>query len=153
MCGIDSAGGATKCGLKLCCSYYGWCGTEKVHCEDPEPQYGKTPCQEGYGSCSITPPPSCGKTSGTSSGRRIGYYQGWNTRERLCDKITPKQINTKGLTHLYYSFVFFDPTTFQMVPMNEADIPLYKEFTSLKTNNLQTWVAVGGVSAHYCNGV
>jgi hypothetical protein len=64
----------------------------------------------------------------------------------LCDKITPKQINTKGLTHFYYSFVFFHPETFEMMPMNEADIPLYQEFTSLKTNNLQTWVAVGGVS-------
>jgi chitinase len=24
MCGIDSPGGTTKCGLKLCCSFYGW---------------------------------------------------------------------------------------------------------------------------------
>lgn len=41
MCGIDSADGQTECGLKLCCSYYGWCGTESVHCKDPEPQFGK----------------------------------------------------------------------------------------------------------------
>lgn len=41
MCGIDSADGQTECGLKLCCSYYGWCGTESVHCKDPEPQNGK----------------------------------------------------------------------------------------------------------------
>jgi hypothetical protein len=41
MCGIDSADGQTSCGLKLCCSFYGWCGTEDVHCKDPEPQYGK----------------------------------------------------------------------------------------------------------------
>jgi hypothetical protein len=74
-------------------------------------------------------------------------------RKDFRNQLRSKQINTKGLTHLYYSFVFFDPTTFQMVPMNEADIPLYKEFTSLKTNNLQTWIAVGGVSVHYCNGV
>jgi hypothetical protein len=32
------------------------------------------------------------------------------------------------------------------MPMNEEDIPFYKEFTDLKTNKLQTWVAVGGVS-------
>jgi hypothetical protein len=75
MCGIDSADGATPCGLNLCCSHYGWCGTEEVHCYDPEPKYGKTPCQQGYGACSITPKPSCGKGSGTSGGRRIGYYQ------------------------------------------------------------------------------
>ncbi|KAK1566167.1 glycoside hydrolase superfamily [Colletotrichum navitas] len=40
MCGIDSADGKTPCGLKLCCSFYGWCGTESVHCLDPEPQFG-----------------------------------------------------------------------------------------------------------------
>jgi chitinase len=42
MCGIDSADGRTPCGLKLCCSFYGWCGTEDVHCKDPEPLIGKT---------------------------------------------------------------------------------------------------------------
>src|SRR4051812_6192628 len=46
-----------------------------VHCYDPEPKYGKTPCQQGFGACSITPKPSCGENSGTSGGRRIGYYQ------------------------------------------------------------------------------
>jgi hypothetical protein len=45
-----------------------------------------------------------------------------------------------------YAFVFFHPTTFEMMPMAEADVPLYKEFTDLKSNGLQTWVAVGGVS-------
>lgn len=74
-------------------------------------------------------------------------FKGWNTRERSCDKVRPSQINTKGLTHLYYAFVFFHPTTFEIVPMNDADIPLYKEFTDLKTNKLQTWVAIGGVSS------
>lgn len=33
-----------------------------------------------------------------------------------------------------------------MMPMNEADVPIYKEFTALKSNNLETWVAVGGWS-------
>jgi GH18 family chitinase len=91
--------------------------------------------------------PQCGPGSGTSKKRRIGYYQGWNTRERKCDKVSPKQINTRGLTHLFFSFAFFNPTTFEMTPMHEGDLSLYKEFTDLKTNNLQTWIAVGGVSA------
>ncbi|KAH4252578.1 chitinase [Parastagonospora nodorum] len=146
MCGIDSADGQTSCGLKLCCSFYGWCGTEDVHCKDPEPQYGKTPCQAGFGSCDIKPSPSCGKSSGTAKGRRIGYYQGWNTRERKCDKVAPRQINTRGLTHLFYSFAFFHPTTFEIMPMNDGDIPIYGEFTSLKRNGLQTWIAIGGWS-------
>lgn len=32
------------------------------------------------------------------------------------------------------------------MPMNEADVTLYGEFTQLKRNGLQTWIAVGGVS-------
>ena len=32
--------------------------------------------------------------------------------------------------------------------MNDGDIPLYGEFTSLKRNGLQTWIAIGGVSLH-----
>jgi chitinase len=90
--------------------------------------------------------PVCGAGSGTATGRRVGYYQGWNTRERKCDKVSPRQINTRGLTHLFYSFAFFNPTTFEVEPMNSGDIPLYGEFTSLKRNGLQIWIAVGGVS-------
>ncbi|KAH7401176.1 glycoside hydrolase superfamily, partial [Pyrenochaeta sp. MPI-SDFR-AT-0127] len=145
MCGIDSADGSTLCALRLCCSYYGWCGTETVHCHDPEPQFGRTPCQEGYGSCKIYDSPSCNGRS-ASSGRKIGYYQGWNVRERQCDKVSPSQINTNGLTHLFYSFVFFDPNTFQMKPMNPADADQYREFTALASNTLQTWCAIGGWS-------
>lgn len=145
MCGIDSADGKTPCGLNLCCGFYGWCGIEAAHCVDADPRYGKTPCQQGFGSCEVKKVPTCSKSSG--SGRRhIGYYQGWNTRERACDKVWPRQINTRGLTHLYYAFAYFHPTTFQMMPMHEGDVPLYGEFTSLKRNGLQTWIAVGGVS-------
>lgn len=142
MCGIDSADGKTLCPLNLCCSYYGWCGTEEVHCYDPEPQFGVTPCQEGFGACSVYPSPSCGGRS--AAGRRVGYYQGWNVRLRNCDKVPPSKINTKGLTHLFYSFVFFDPVTFQMTPMDPDDVNDYKAFTARATNTMQTWVAVGG---------
>jgi GH18 family chitinase len=88
----------------------------------------------------------CGRSSGTAKGRRVGYYQGWNTRERKCDTVSPRQINTRGLTHLFYSFAFFHPTTFELMPMHTGDIPLYGEFTALKRNGLQTWIAIGGVS-------
>ncbi|KAF2742345.1 glycoside hydrolase family 18 protein [Sporormia fimetaria CBS 119925] len=145
MCGIDSADGATPCGLNFCCSYYGWCGTEDVHCYDPEPQYGKTPCQKGFGSCQMYPSPSCSGRS-ASTGRRVGYYQGWNVHDRKCDKVSPSQINIKGLTHLFWSFVFFHPTTYAIEPMNAADPPMYCEVTNLATNGLETWVAVGGWS-------
>jgi hypothetical protein len=56
------------------------------------------------------------------------------------------EINTNGFTHLFYSFVFFDPRTFQMKPMDASDANQYREFTSLASNTLQTWCAVGGWS-------
>jgi chitinase len=143
-CGRYSADGHTKCGLNICCSYYGWCGVNEPHCYDPEPQFGKTPCQQGFGSCSIAPRPHCGKDSNTATKRRIGYYQSWNYRTRPCDKIMPAQINTKGLTHLYYAFIYFDPDTFQVKLMDDKDEPLLSQFTALKKDGLETWVAIGG---------
>ena len=34
MCGVNSPAGSKKCGLNLCCSYYGWCGVCKPACKD-----------------------------------------------------------------------------------------------------------------------
>lgn len=122
MCGRYSDGGAIKCGMNLCCSYYGWCGvsavhhlirnslimltmcqTDALHCGNPDPN-GLTPCQAGFGLCQQVPPPSCGKGSGTTNGRTVGYYQASNTYSRACNRISPSQIVTKGLTHLYFAF-------------------------------------------------
>ncbi|KAL8918458.1 MAG: hypothetical protein Q9208_007364 [Pyrenodesmia sp. 3 TL-2023] len=144
MCGVDSAGGLLKCGLNLCCSYFGWCGTEAIHCINADPQGQTTPCQQGFGGCTIVPPPSCGKTSGTSSGRKIAYYQSWNVRLRNCNRVSPKQIKTDGLTHLNFAFASIDPGTFHIVPAMPDDVAMYTEFTALKTAQLQTWIAIGG---------
>ena len=135
--------GVQTCALPI--SYYGWCGTETVHCLDPEPQFGKTPCQQGFGSCAMKPTPSCGGKS-ASTGRKVAYYQGWNAWERKCDKVKPSQINTRGLTHLFYAFVFFDPSSFEIMAMDQRDVAQYREFTALASNSLQTWVAIGGWS-------
>ena len=93
MCGIYSDGGALKCGMNLCCSHYGWCGTDEIHCGDPDPN-GLAPCQAGFGLCQIIPPPSCDASAGSANGRSIGYYQASNTRDRLCNRISPSQIVT-----------------------------------------------------------
>jgi chitinase len=64
---------------------------------------------------------------------------------RGCDKIWPNQIDTTALTHLVFAFLFIDPRTFQVTPVDsQVDIPLYTEFTALKSRRLQTWIAVGG---------
>ncbi|KAH9234490.1 glycoside hydrolase family 18 protein, partial [Colletotrichum gloeosporioides 23] len=77
--------------------------------------------------------------------RTIGYYQSWNARTRLCNRVTPKQLDTKGYTHLFFSFAFIDPAAFTIATAHPDDVPLMKEFTDLsKDGNLQTWIAIGG---------
>lgn len=67
-----------------------------------------------------------------------------NTRSRQCNRITPAQINISGLTHLNLAFATIDPSGFKVVPANPADVEIYRQFTSLKSSSLQTWIAIGG---------
>ncbi|KAF5510528.1 Chitotriosidase-1 [Colletotrichum siamense] len=116
-----------------------------VYCHNADPLHGTLPCQAGYGSCAITGSPSCAQGSGSSKGRTIGYYQSWNARTRLCNRVTPKQLDTKGYTHLFFSFAFIDPAAFTIATAHPDDVSLMKEFTDLsKDGNLQTWIAIGG---------
>ncbi|XP_014554338.1 glycoside hydrolase family 18 protein, partial [Bipolaris victoriae FI3] len=138
MCGNFSEGGNTKCGMNLCCSWGGWCGTSEVHCIGPNKF---TPCQKDFGSCEIIRPKTCGEGSGSTKARTIGYYLASNTRDRLCNRVFPKDIKAKDYTHLFFSFASIDPKTFRIRPWDDADIPLMKDFTALDTN---TWIAVGG---------
>ncbi|KAF1994264.1 glycoside hydrolase family 18 protein, partial [Amniculicola lignicola CBS 123094] len=145
MCGVDSRDGKEKCGLNICCSYYGWCGTNSTHCGDRDEEGHPTPCQKDFGKCEVVPSPSCGQGSGSASnGRHVAYYQGWNTRQRQCNRIWPESINTTGLTHLNFAFASIDPKTFEITPMHQEDVNLYPRFTALKSGGLQTWIAVGG---------
>ncbi|KAI0014616.1 hypothetical protein F4780DRAFT_200481 [Xylariomycetidae sp. FL0641] len=142
MCGEFSAhNGTVSCGMNLCCSWGGWCGTSEVHCIEANPF---TPCQAGYGSCAIIRPTECGENSGTSTGRTVGYYLASNVANRICNKISPDQIRTEGYTHLFYSFAFIDPDSFRITEATEDDQSLMTSFTSLKTSTMQTWIAVGG---------
>ncbi|EWZ78266.1 hypothetical protein FOWG_17435 [Fusarium oxysporum f. sp. lycopersici MN25] len=61
-----------------------------------------------------------------------------------CNRITPKQIRTKGFTHLYGAFITIDLDTVAVKPWHEDDMKLYKEFTGLKKKGLETWIAIGG---------
>jgi chitinase len=82
--------------------------------------------------------------SGSSNGRTVGYYQSWNVRNRKCNKVTPKQLNTTGYTHIFYSFASIDPGSFKITPAHSDDPAQMREFTSLSSGKLQTWIAVGG---------
>ncbi|KAF0324503.1 glycosyl hydrolase family 18 [Colletotrichum asianum] len=125
----------------LLCPTGGWCGTSETHCIGPNKF---SPCQEGFGKCSIIRPKTCGEGSGTTGGRTIGYYQASNVRDRVCNRIAPSQIKTAGYSHLYFAFASIDPASFAVIPAQAADEPLMREFTALKKSGLQTWIAVGG---------
>lgn len=143
MCGKYSAGGSVKCGMNICCSGTGWCGTTQNYCSSPpnDPQDG---CQSAFGSCEVVPTWSCSPGSGSSAQRTIGYYQASNVRDRLCNKISPSQIVTAGYSHLYFAFASIDSSSFAIVPANPSDEALYEQFTSLQSGSLETWIAIGG---------
>lgn len=77
-------------------------------------------------------------------GRSIGYYRISNNYAQECQRISPSQIDTTGLTHLNLAFVGIDPETYALVPVDPRDEPYYMQFTALKSANLQTWLSVGG---------
>jgi chitinase len=98
------------------------------------PEFCDAGCQKGFGGCG-------------DEGRNIGYYESW-ANTRACSAVSPEDLNLNGFTHLNFAFVFFDPTTFDIVPMDKNAGELLHRFTALKEkkSGLQTWVSVGGWS-------
>ncbi|KAK4173418.1 hypothetical protein QBC36DRAFT_149895, partial [Triangularia setosa] len=72
MCGEHSEFAQIPCGMKLCCSSSGWCGSTEVYCHNADPLRGTLSCQAEYGSCYITSPPSYPYGGGSTGGRHIG---------------------------------------------------------------------------------
>ncbi|KAK8106487.1 glycoside hydrolase family 18 protein [Apiospora kogelbergensis] len=146
MCGKNSENGAMRCGMNLCCSASGFCGTTDLYCVNADPAGKTAPCQAGFGSCQTYPYPSCQAGSGNINHRTIGYYQSGNVRNRKCNQVRPKQIRTTGYTHMFYAFSSFDPKTFQVRVEDNDDVAMMKEFTGLSMNSgPQTWIAIGGL--------
>jgi GH18 family chitinase len=60
----------------------------------------------------------------------------------------PEDLELTGLTHINFAFSFFDPSTFQLSPMDSNAASLYSRFTALKAKQpeLQAWLSVGGWS-------
>ncbi|GFP59293.1 chitotriosidase-1 [Trichoderma asperellum] len=65
-----------------------------------------------------------------------------------CDSRLPGDMDLTGFTHMNFAFAYFNPTTFEMMPMNAGDPALYSQFTDLKTTypGIKTWISVGGWS-------
>lgn len=105
-------------------------------------------CQEGFGSCGPAPTPSCPSSGGGVVGnRRIGYYASWSTT-KSCDAVPPEDLDVSALTHVIFSFAFFDPSTFQITPIDANAGTLLSRFTALKRRKpgLETWIAISGWS-------
>ncbi|WQF79434.1 Putative glycoside hydrolase superfamily [Colletotrichum destructivum] len=46
--------------------------------------------------------------------------------------VSPEDLTLDGLTHINFAFVFFDPSSFQIVPMDKNAVALLNRFTKLK---------------------
>ncbi|GAP92627.1 putative glycoside hydrolase family 18 protein [Rosellinia necatrix] len=127
------------CSLSACFSQDGFCGSIEKPCG--------TGCQEGFGGYGPVPTPSCPKGSNSVNSRRVGYYESWATT-RPCDVVEPEDLRLAGLTHINFAFVFFDPSSFHITPMDANSASLFARFTALKRKQpgLQTWISVGGWS-------
>ncbi|KAK8102995.1 glycoside hydrolase family 18 protein [Apiospora sp. TS-2023a] len=138
-CGQYADPASASCPLNVCCSQYGFCGSESDFCGDG--------CQEGFGSCGPAPSPLCATSGGAVGERRIGYYASWSTT-KSCDAVPPEDLDVSSLTHVIFSFAFFDPSTFQITPMDANAGALLSRFTALKRKKpgLETWIAIGGWS-------
>ncbi len=76
-CGPYAAEGQQKCPLHICCSEFGYCGSNKKFCvwkNKDDPLY--ITCDDKYGGCGDVKRPSCGGGSRVSK-RIIGYYESW----------------------------------------------------------------------------
>ncbi|KAF2130205.1 glycoside hydrolase family 18 protein [Dothidotthia symphoricarpi CBS 119687] len=145
-CGQYGTPGNQKCPLGVCCSKFGsltsasrFCGSTSEFCDDG--------CQKSFGGCGDVKRPSCSRNGGSVEGINIGYYESW-ANTRACSAVKPEDLNLNGFTHLNFAFVFFNPATFEIVPMDKNAGSLLHRFTKLKEKKpgLQTWVSVGGWS-------
>ncbi|CAI5469113.1 unnamed protein product [Closterium sp. Yama58-4] len=114
----------------LCCSQYGWCGSNDSYCG--------AGCQNG----------PCTATGGTgsSSFRRITYFPNWSG-------IDPSTIQVNHFTHIVYAFAAISPDNYTVVPSDwwtDVSGGLYKRFTAaIKAKNpaVKPILSIGGGDA------
>jgi chitinase len=92
--------------------------------------------------------PGSGSSGGDVQTRIIGYYEAWNHAKR-CIGMKIQDIPIGSLTHIYYSFGYIKPETYEIVPMDdegELSTDSFTEFAGLKRKNpgLKVVIALGG---------
>jgi chitinase len=66
--------------------------------------------------CEIIRPKKCSKDSGMTMGQTVGYFLASNSRDCVCDRVYPKDINANDYTYLYFVFASIDLKTFKIRP-------------------------------------
>ncbi|KAL2752063.1 glycoside hydrolase family 18 protein [Sodiomyces alcalophilus JCM 7366] len=141
-CGRFAEEPGKKCPLNVCCSQHGFCGMTPEYCNESD--------NEDEGCQSNCSQPGSGGSGGNVQKRVIGYYEAWNWKKK-CIGMSMEDIPVNSLTHIYYSFAYIKPETYEIIPMeDEKDGKLttetFSQFTSLKRKNpsLKAVVALGG---------
>ncbi|KAI5198888.1 glycoside hydrolase [Aureobasidium subglaciale] len=145
-CGRDATTPGTECPLNVCCrcigcvvnqrySQFGFCGTTSEFCD--------TGCQS-----------NCGQPNKPGSGtdarnKIIGYWESWRADGVPCGAMSPESIPVEALDQLNLAFIYIDPETYKLMPMDGGTITkLYERVanTKLRNPNLKVWISVGGWS-------
>lgn len=141
-CGRFAEKPGQECPLKVCCSEHGFCGMTSEYCDksDEEDEGCQSNCEQ----------PGSGSSGGDVQKRIIGYYEAWNYKKK-CIGMSMEDIPVNSLTHIYYSFAYIKPETYDIIPMEDDKDGIltantFKDFTALKRKNpsLKAVVALGG---------
>ncbi|RAK92634.1 glycoside hydrolase, partial [Aspergillus costaricaensis CBS 115574] len=63
---------------------------------------------------------------------------------RHLTSIIPAIIPVGGYTHLIFSFLYINPDTYELAPMESNQTDLYARFTALKKYGIEAWISIGG---------
>ncbi|KAK4118089.1 glycoside hydrolase family 18 protein [Parathielavia appendiculata] len=123
------------CPINVCCSKHGFCGTTDEFCSDG----CQSKCEQP------------GSTSPHTTDVRelvIGYVEGWAFTRRGCSQRTLDAIRIDSLTHLFVSFGYITPDTYEIYPMRGVTEENLLALTGLKERapGLKVWIALGGWS-------
>ncbi|KAG8353315.1 hypothetical protein FVEN_g8694 [Fusarium venenatum] len=141
-CGRFAKTKGQLCPLNVCCSEYGFCGMTGEFCKESR--------EKDKGCQSKCKQPGSGSSGGDVQKRIIGYYEAWNYKKK-CIGMSMEDIPVDSLTHIYYSFAYITPDTYDIVPMDDAkdgklSTDTFTEFAGLKRKNpsLKAIIALGG---------
>ncbi|GKZ21587.1 hypothetical protein AbraCBS73388_007488 [Aspergillus brasiliensis] len=97
--------------------------------------------------CVLNPqPPLGGAPVGIRQNKMIGYYESWSAR-KACHKVAPTDLPLDALTHVNFAFAYIEPTTYQVVTMDESTpATLFQDTTNVKSikQDIKVFVSIGG---------